>query len=277
VKNGVLMVAGAAASWGTWSLFLRPSGVPPSVQSPILFLVMALVALPLSWREPKPTWDRTAVLLLVGNALTDAFNVITFFGALAYTTVSIAVLTHYFAPIWIALAAPRIEGALIPGARGAAAVALAGLVIVLEPWRAPAEGAVIGAALGMASALAYAGNVFIVRRLATRVGNARQVSYHSAIAAVLLLPFAAGNADHLTANGVALVACGSATIGALSGIVYVAGLRRIGSARAGVLAYAEPLVAVVVGAIAWGEPLRPLAAVGGALVLAAGIYVARRC
>ena len=35
------------------------------------------------------------------------------------------------------------------------------------------------------------------------------------------------------------------------------------------------IVAVAVGVLAWHEPLRPLAAVGGAMVLGAGIYVAR--
>lgn len=271
------MVALAATSWGLWSLFLRPSGLSWSVQSPILFAVMALVALPLSWRDPAASWDKTTVLLLLGNAITDAVNVVTFFGAIAYTTVAVAVLTHYVAPIIVALAAPRIDGVRVPGARPAALVAMVGLVIVLEPWRAPAEGAIAGAALGLGSAFAYAANVFLVRRLATRVGSARQVSYHSAIAAVLLLPLAALDLGTLDARGVGLVACGAATIGALSGIAYAAGLRQIGAARAAVLAYAEPLVAVIVGAVAWGEPLRPLAAAGGALVLGAGIYVARRC
>ncbi len=38
------MVAAAAASWGTWSLFLRPTHLPANVTSPILFVVMAIVA-----------------------------------------------------------------------------------------------------------------------------------------------------------------------------------------------------------------------------------------
>jgi drug/metabolite transporter (DMT)-like permease len=77
-------------------------------------------------------------------------------------------------------------------------------------------------------------------------------------------------------DDLALVAGGSVVVGAIAGIVFVEGLQRIGSARAAVLTFAEPLVAVAVGAIAWGEPLRPLDAIGGALVLAAGIHVARQ-
>jgi drug/metabolite transporter (DMT)-like permease len=41
------------------------------------------------------------------------------------------------------------------------------------------------------------------------------------------------------------------------------------------LTFAEPIVAVLVGFVAWGEAPAPIAALGGALVLGAGIYVAR--
>ena len=53
-------------------------------------------------------------------------------------------------------------------------------------------------------------------------------------------------------------------------------VREDGRTRAAVLTFAEPVVAVVVGAAVWREPLSPLAIVGGALVLGAGIEVARK-
>ena len=270
------MVTCAAASWGTWSLFLRPTGLPPTVTTPIIFAVMTVAALPLIRRDREAVWDRTSVLLLLANTACDALNVLTFFAAIARTTIAIAVLTHYLAPILVALFAERIDGTRTPGARPAAAVALAGLALILEPWRAPAAGAVVGAALGTVSAFCYAGNVFVVRRLATRVGSARQVAYHSAIAAVVLLPFGVSGLATVSPHALALLASAGVTIGAISGLVFVEGLTRIGSARTAVLTFAEPLVAVAVGAIAWGEPLHPLAAIGGALVLAAGIHVARQ-
>ena len=276
VMAGVAMVTAAAASWGTWSLFLRPTGLPAFVMSPIMFAIMAVVAFPLTLREPPARWDRTTVLLLAGNTVTDAVNVITFFAALTYTTVAIAVVTHYLAPILIALAAPRVEGTVTRGARPAAAVALAGLVILLEPWRGATDGAVAGALLGAVSAVAYAANVFVVRRLAERIGAARVMSYHSALAAVVMLPFAVSGLATVSWPDFALLAAGSTTVGALSGVMFVAGLARIGAARAAVLTFAEPLVAVSVGALVWDEPVRPLAALGGTLVLAAGIHVARQ-
>jgi drug/metabolite transporter (DMT)-like permease len=274
---GILMVALAAASWGTWTLFLHPTGLPGLVTTPIVFATMAIVGLPIALVEkPAPNWDRTTVRLLLANAAFDALNVVCFFSALDYTTVQIAVLSHYATPILIALAAPRIDKVATPGAKLAALVAAGGLVVILEPWNAPAAGAVAGAALGLASAVCYAGNVFCVRRLVGRIGAARAMSYHSAIAAVVLLPFAWSRLHQVDGDSLARIVLGGIGPGTIAGIVFARGLARIGSARSAILTFAEPLVAVGCGAIAWGEPLEPLAAVGGAMILGAGIYVARR-
>jgi len=278
---GIVMVTLAAASWGTWSMFLRPTGLPPMITSTIVFAVMGVVTLPLALRAPRARWTRTTVALLLANAAFDALNVIAYFAAIAYTTVAIAVLTHYAAPILVALLAPVVDRD-VPPARGAvpaAIVALLGLGVVLEPWHEPAVGAIAGGVLGLASAVCYAGNVFTVRRLAAEIGAPRAMSYHSLIAAVVLAPItlatAAGRLGEVTAHGVALLVAAAITIGATSGIVYAIGLVRIGAARAAILAYVEPLVAVAVGALVWGESLHPLAVVGGALVLGAGIHVVR--
>lgn len=273
--KGLLMVTVAAASWGTWSLFLRPSGLPPTVTTPLLFAVMGLVALPFALRSPKVVWTRRDVVLLLANTAFDALNILTFFGAIQYTTVAIAVLTHYAAPILIALAAPWIDGVRTPGARPAAVVALAGLLVILAPWAEPVSGAFVGGALGLVSATCYAGNAFVVRQLATRIGAARTMSYHWLLAAVVTLPLLALHDGAIELKGVAWFAVGATTIGAGSGVLYAVGLTRTGSARAAVLTFAEPVVAVLVGVLAWHEPLRWTAALGGALVLGAGIYVAR--
>ena len=257
-------------------MFLRPTGLPPNVTSPLVFLIIGIVLVPFAWREPKPVWDRRSIGYMLANTATDALNLITFFGAMAKTTVAIAVLTHYLAPILVALAAPHIDGTKTRGAVPAALVAMAGLVIMLEPWRGADPGAFVGALLGLASAVCYAANVFIVRRAAERLGTARAMSYHSLVAAVVMLPFAVSGLATVTSFDVGLLGAGAITIGAFSGVIFIVGLRQIGSARASILTFAEPVVAVTVGVLAWGEPLRPLAVVGGVLILAAGIHVAKQ-
>jgi len=272
--RGVVAVAGAASLWGLWSLFLRPTGLPATVTGPIMLLLVGVFALPLALGGPPARWDRTTAALLAGNAVCDAINVVTFFAALEHTTVAIAVLTHYLAPVLIALAAPRIDGTVTRGAPAAAAVATLGLALVLEPWR-DGGGIGLGALLGATSAVAYAGNVFVVRRLAPRLGAARTLSYHALLAAALLSPLAVSGAGAIELGDLALLASGTLVLGTFAGIAFIWGLQRIGSARAGVLAFAEPLVAVIVGGIAFSEPLSGWAALGGALVIAGGVAVAR--
>jgi drug/metabolite transporter (DMT)-like permease len=273
--GGVALVALAATSWGTWALFLRTTNVGPDVATPIVFAVMALVTLPFALRGPRVTWDRATIALVAANAFFDVTNVLAYFAALAKTTVAIAVLTHYLAPILIAVAAPRIDRTRTPGAGPAAAIALAGLVIILEPWRTPADGAVIGATLGVVSAVSYAGNVFVVRRLAMRIGAIRQMAYHTAVAAIAVAPLAWGHVLDITGTDLARLVAGGVTVGATAGVIFTIGLRRIGSARAAILAFIEPIVAVVIGATVFGEALRPIAALGGVMVLGAGVWVAR--
>ena len=49
------MVALSAAAWGTWTLFLHPTGLPGLVTTPIVFAVMGLIAALVrsALREPR--------------------------------------------------------------------------------------------------------------------------------------------------------------------------------------------------------------------------------
>jgi drug/metabolite transporter (DMT)-like permease len=93
---------------------------------------------------------------------------------------------------------------------------------------------------------------------------------------VVLAPLLLGHGGEITGAGLALLAAGAATVGSVSGVVFSLGLLRLGSARTAVLTFIEPIVAVTVGALVWGEPLHPIAMLGGALVLGAGLQVARK-
>jgi drug/metabolite transporter (DMT)-like permease len=276
--RGFLLVAAAAMAWGLWSLVLRPTGLPARVTAPVsmaLTGILSLIAVPLEGAPAR--WDRISVALLLGNAVFDGLNMITFFGAIEHTTVAVAVLTHYLAPVLIALLAPTIERTRIPGGVVAAVGGLFGLALILEPWRPEnyAGDLPLGALLGSLSAVAYAGNVFVVRRLGPRIGNARSLAYHSLLSAALLAPFAVGHLAAIELGDLALLTAGAAALGTLAGLAYIRGLTRIGSSRASILTFLEPIVAVLVGWLIWREPLGVGALIGGACVLGAGGWVIR--
>jgi drug/metabolite transporter (DMT)-like permease len=276
-RAGVLLVAGAASLWGTWSIFLRPTGLPGAVTGPLVFALMGVFLLPAVARGPRAVWDREALALFAMNVGLDALNVLTFFEALHRTTVAIATLTHYLAPILVALAAPLVDREHVPRARAWALIATAGLVLVLAPWdRDPdAPPILAGALLGAVSAVAYAGNVFVVRRLVPRIGAERAVSYHALAGALLIAPLGLAHVDAITGADLGRLAIGSLVLGSVAGAMFVRGLARIGSSRAAVLTFAEPTVAVLVGWLYWREPLAPTAIAGAALIVAAGIGVSR--
>jgi DME family drug/metabolite transporter len=270
---GTVLVLAAATSWGTWSLWLRPTGLPAEVTTPVLFLAMAVGAWPLARREGTPRWSRHALALLFAFGLSDAINVATFFAAMSSTTVAIAVLTHYAAPVLVALLAPYIDGVHVPRARSAAALALIGLTLILEPWRQLDGDVLVGATLGLVSAGAYASNVFLARRCSELLGTARTLGLHALLAALLLLPFTGDGLLEIERSDLPYLAIGCLGPGLLAGIAFLRALTLIGAARASILAFVEPLVACLVGWLAWDEPLGPTVLLGGALVLVAGLRV----
>lgn len=276
--RAMLLASVAATSWGFWSLFLRPSGMPALATAVIVLLVMGLTLLPLRRLDgvATPRWDRSTLALLAGLGVMDALNISTFFAAMSVTTLGVAVLSHYLAPLLVAVAAPFVDGERVPGARVAAIVATVGLTLVLEPWHGGANGRWLGAALGAASAVGYAGNVFIARRLVPRIGSARAVGYHAFVSAAILLPFVPASAwASASPRGVTLLVLGGITLGALSGWMFARALPTVGTTLASTIAFLEPLAAVVVGWLAWNEHLSPLAIAGSILVLGAGAFVAR--
>ncbi len=275
--RGAAQVSLAACLWGTWSLYLRPTGLDALVSAPVILVVMGLSGLVLVRFESSPArWDRRAVLLLGAYAVLTAINLTAFFVAMQVTTVAVAVLTHCTAPVIVAMLSPRIEGVTVKGSAIAALVALAGLTLLLEPWSQSDRNVWLGAALGLTSALAYATLVFLVTPLASRIGTARATTYHAILAALLLIPFAATELDRIETDHLLLLALGGVLPGTLAAALFIDGVARIGSARAAVLALLEPVVAVIVGWLVFAEPLAPFAVVGASMVLAAALWVATR-
>ncbi len=280
VRVGSLLVVFAATCWGTWSLWFRPTELPGSVTAPVVFLSAVLGSLPLMWREhatrTRPiVWSRRVVGMLALYALFDALNAATFFSAMNVTTVAVAVLTHDLAPVLVALLAPRIDGTKVPGAHLAALVALAGVALLLEPWRPDAFGGdiVLGASLGLVSAVAYAANVFLGRKLTLEIGTATTLGVHALGALLLLLPLAGSGLFAIEVRDLPYLAIAGLFPGVLAGLAFLRGAALIGSARAAILAFLEPVVACIVGFLAFGERLSVWSLLGGLLVLAAGLLV----
>jgi len=282
---GYALVATAAAAWGTWPLVLRSAEriapMSAAFESSILMAVVGLASGPLVLR------DRVARKATAGEWLGvawlgvgDALNALFFFKAYQRTSVAIAVLTHYLAPLFIAIGAPLLLRER-PSRRAYVAVAtgFTGLVLLLEPWKAASHATDFsGAVFGAASAAFYASNVLFTKRLTHAFSGSEQMFFHCFVALPLLavlVPLHEWGAIDVRAAGV--VALGSLGPGALAGLFFVWGLRRVAASRASTLTLLEPLVAMLIGAGLYGEIVGLPGLAGGALILVgAGLAISRR-
>ena len=272
-RSGILLVALAACAWGTWSIFLRYAGVEFTVATPLVFVRLGLFTGPIDLRGGSPSnWDRGSKRLLFANAVFAGGNVLTYFGAIANTSVALAIMTHYLAPVIIALVAPWFEGERVPGAKASAIIACVGLLLILEPWGQQLSGSnhVLGIVLGCASAVFFAGTVLTGRHLVPRIGAAPTMAYQALIAGVMLAPLAFPGILEVSASAWGLLALGALIPGAAAGVLFLKGLDVIGSSRAAILTYLEPLVGLIVGWVVFQEALGPLVLAGAALILGAG-------
>jgi drug/metabolite transporter (DMT)-like permease len=274
---GYALVAIAAAGWGTWPLILKNAPMPAALQSAVLMGVLTLASLPVMLRDRvdvRPTLRQWAGVAWLG--IGDALNVVLFFAAYQRTTVAIAVLTHYLTPIFVAIAAPMVLREK-PRARtfGAVFVAFAGLVLLLEPWRVGlGRNDVIGAALGAGSAVFYTSNVLVNKRLAKAFSGSEMMFFHGLVATPLLFALVPPHEYALVSrHALTVVTIGALGPGALGGLLFVWGLRRINASHASVLTLLEPFVAVLLAAGMMGESVGIVALTGGALILAGAVLV----
>lgn len=274
---GYALVAVAAMSWGTWPLILRRAPMPPALQSAVLMMAITLASIPVMLGDRvrvKPTRAQWAGIAWLGVG--DAFNTVLFFGAYQHTTVAIAVLTHYLTPIFVALVAPLVLGETARARTFAAvAVAFAGLVLLLQPWRAGLRhGDLVGAALGAGSAVFYASNVLVNKRLTPAFSGSEMMFFHGLVATPLVFALVPAHEYALVSrHALTVVTLGALGPGALGGLLFVWGLRRIAASHASVLTLLEPLVAVLLAAEVMGERLGVTAISGGALILGGAVLV----
>jgi drug/metabolite transporter (DMT)-like permease len=290
-------VALAASSWGAWGLAIRHAEaihpMPASLESAIVMGVTIVVSAAVSLRdrvepagrlrgvrslaslEPAGrTWKAWAGVAWFGVA--DLLNMLLFFAAYKLT-IGVAVLTHYMAPVFVALTAPLVlREPMTVRSAVAVAVSVAGLAVMVVPSTGGTVAAPIwaSAALGTGSAVFYASNVLVNKFIAGSFSASQAMLWHGVVAtllgALLVPPAAWATIDPRAVAFLSVVAVGPAALG---GLAFVWGLRRIPAAHASTLTLLEPLVSVVLGQAVLGEPLGRRAAAGGALILMGSVAI----
>ncbi len=273
-------VALAACAWGTWGLVIRRTeaigAMPTALESTIVMAVMTAVTGVASLRDRVPgraSWRARAWVAWLGAS--DAFNILLFFAAYKLT-ITVSVLSHYLTPIFVALAAPFVlRERMTARTAGAIATSFAGLALMLAQSGGAGSTAVwTSAALGAGSAVFYASNVVVNKFVAADFSTSETMFWHGVVGTPLLAAFVPPSAwsavDPRAAGFLAVATVGP---GALAGLAFVWGLRRMPAAHASTLTLLEPLVSILLGAALLGERLGVRTVGGGVLILAGAVVV----
>lgn len=274
---GYVLVAVAATSWGTWPLILKHVAVPATLQSAVLMVALTVFSVPFMIKDRvRARAELRHWLAVAWLGVADALNVLLFFAAYQRTSVAIAVLTHYFTPIFVALAAPIVLGERAH-ARTAVAVAISfgGLVLLLQPWsRALGSSDLVGAALGAGSAVFYASNVLVNKRLSDVFSASELMFFHGFVAVpILWMMVPSGALAAAPRASLVVLSVGALGPGVLGGLMFVWGLRRVAASHASILTLLEPFVAVLGAALFLGQELGRPQVAGGLCILAGAMLV----
>ena len=272
-----LLLVGVAASWGFVSVIAAAVELPAEV---LVFwrCLLAAASLPVLLlalgRLASVRLDRHRVRVIALGVLL-ALHWFLFFAAVKRSSVAVAILTVYTAPIFVAVLAPRL---LRERRSGVALVALAisapGLVLIALAGEAGARPEPVAIACGLGAALTYALLIVGVKSVAADVSPFVLAFWQYVVVSAALAPFLLG-AERVVPRGdewTSVLVLGLVLTGGM-GALYVWNLRHVTAQAAGLLAYLEPVSASLLAWAFLGQALGWEVAVGGAAVLAGGTLV----
>lgn len=210
------------------------------------------------------------LLFLSGAAM--GFNWIFLFQSYRYTTVSIATLSYYFAPVIVMAVCPILFREKLSFRQIICfAISTLGLVLVIDPGKLlPGSNNFIGICFGLCAAVLYA-TVIILNKLIKNVTGIDRTLIQFFAAIVILLPYVSlTDGLHLSSAGafgvINLLIVGIVHTG-ITYCLYFSSLKDLKGQEAAILSYTDPLVAIIVSVSFLGENITLTQILGGILIL----------
>lgn len=281
-RKEYLMIAGAAVLWGTVGVFLRWVDLPGQeyfvvFMRAVISICFLTVVIYASGKRDQLRLGKHPLLLLSSGAILT-FHWVMFLKALNNLSIGDAEFITYLAPVLVAVLAvfllkEKLEGTTVL----ALLLALAGMYLISLTGQSGEAGLNgTGLVYALIAAVSYAFLLIILKKLREDTPTLTITFYQTAVNAVLLLPFCAFRSFPVSTRGwVSLIILGTVHT-AFAGLVYVYAVKKVKAQHVGIIAYLEPLSAVVFGAVFLGEHPGWQDLVGGLLIIAAGAMVLRR-
>ena len=210
------------------------------------------------------------ILLLLLSGAAMGVNWILLFEAYKYTTVSVATLSYYFAPVIVMVVCPLLFREKLAGKQIVCFVmSTVGLVLITGTVGGGAQD-LLGIAFGLGAAFFYA-TVMLLNKFIKGVMGLHRTFVQFLAAIVVLLPYVALSGgftlDTLSSLGWgALLIVGLLHTG-ITYCMYFSALKELPGQQVAILSYIDPLVAVLVSVIWLHERMTLPQVIGGLLIL----------
>lgn len=275
LKNPRMMLIFAMSVFGTIGVFVRNIAVS-SAELALYRAMLAAILLGSYFLLMKQKLNLKDIgkdlLLLLLSGAAMGFNWIFLFEAYKYTTVSVATLSYYFAPVLVTLACPVLFKEKM-GVKQWICFVMSTLGIILITGIGDLRGNnqhLLGIAFGLGAAVLYA-TVILLNKKIQRVAGIQRTFLQFLAAIVVLIPYV------LCTEGIHLGQLdGSGWINLLivglfhTGVtycLYFSALKELPGQEAAILSYIDPLVAVLISVFVLGERMTAVQIIGGLLIL----------
>jgi len=256
--------------------FIRYTGLPPLVIIfyPALFTSIMLFAYFLTTKRFKELLVGKHLPWLLVSSLCMLGNTYTFYTAYTKTTMANSVLTHYTAPIFAALLAPVfLKEKLEKVTLFSLVTASIGLFLIASNDLAINSQHMTGIIYGAFSGFFYGVLILVSKKLINHLKPAVILLYQSTFTVILTAPFISLSAFTIEVNQVFMFLVYSLTVNILGVTLYLKGLRHVAAQHAGILAYSEPVIVVIIGILFFREMPSIKLLIGGLMIIYSGYLI----
>jgi drug/metabolite transporter (DMT)-like permease len=283
---GYLKIISAILIWSSLGVFVRKSGMPNTaivfyqalIAGTFQLLVLSVTGGLRSHGAVKNSKRGSFLIALLSLCLLA--NMLLFYFAFTHTTIAKALLTHYTAPVFVALLAPLfLREKILRRTWVMIVISSVGLWFILR--EAAPDGAIFsraselrGITAGVLSGLAYAGIILILRGIALEFSSLFVVFIQNGIISLALLPFVL--TAPLTAGSLPYLLIMGILHSTIAPLLYFQGFKSVQAGDAAVLGYLEAVGAIILAQMVLHEVPGINTVIGGALIVCSGIIIVRK-
>lgn len=273
-KSPRMMLITSMAIFGTLGLFVRnipvSSGELALYRAVLAALLLAAYFIVTKQKIPFEKMKKEVPLLLL-SGIAMGINWILLFEAYKYTTVSIATLSYYFAPVIVTVVCPILFHEKLTGKQMVCfAMSTLGIVMITGVGDMRGGNDFVGILFGLGAAVFYA-TVILLNKFIKNVEGIHRTFFQFLSAILILIPYVMMTSGVTlrkmnTIGWVNLLTVGFIHTG-VTYCMYFSSLKELPGQKAAILSYIDPLVAVIISVAVLGEKMTLWQAAGGILIL----------